>query len=54
MLFEQIDEHFWKKYVYINFDIISLINLIQTNRFMYKHKKYLYKLIFPKILKEIS
>ena len=35
MLFEEIDTHFWKKYVFISIDIKGLLSLIQTNKYIY-------------------
>tara|TARA_X000000950_G_scaffold289418_2_gene413177 strand:- start:36689 stop:37159 length:471 start_codon:yes stop_codon:yes gene_type:complete len=54
MLFEEIDTHFWKKYVFISIDIKGLLSLIQTNKYIYQYRHYIYRLCFNLLLKNIS
>ena len=54
MLFEEITPAFWRRTVFMDCDINALMSLIQTNKFMYKQRKYLYRLCFIKLLKSFS
>ena len=48
-IFILFDDKFWKRYVFALCDEKDLLILLQTSSYLYKQKKYLYKLIYQKI-----
>lgn len=54
MLFEEISPAFWRRTVFIDCDVNTLLSLIQTSKFMYKQRKYLYRICFIILLKSFS
>lgn len=54
MLFEEICPAFWRRAVFMDCDVKTLMSLIQTNKFMYKQRKYLYRLCFIRLLESFT
>lgn len=48
-IFILFGDKFWKRYVFALCDEKDLLILLQTSSYLYKQKKYLYKLIYQKI-----
>ena len=54
MLFQEISTAFWRRAVFMDCDVNTLMSLIQTNKFMYERRKYLYHLCFIRLIKSFT
>lgn len=48
-LFEYFESRFWREMVINKLDIWTMLELLQTNKQLNKHKSYVYMLIYQKI-----